>query len=71
MDGDGEWPTSEEVARHLRIPSRRIVADADWPSRRGTRFVRSNARYPPLLGQQRGSVATVRITTISRSVGVG
>jgi hypothetical protein len=27
-----------------RPPARRIVADADWPSLRGTRFVRSNAR---------------------------
>ena len=27
MDGDGEWPTSEEVARHLRISVRAIH---DW-----------------------------------------
>jgi hypothetical protein len=40
MDGDGEWPTSEDVARHLRISVRTIH---DW------RQMQSGEQWPTKL----------------------
>jgi hypothetical protein len=53
MDGDGEWPTSEEVARHLRISVRAIH---DWRQMQSGLVAYKAGRRP--AGRSRTSTVT-------------
>ena len=55
MDGDGEWPTSEEVARHLRISVRTIHGLASDAERTSGGWALCNSCAATLQNEQRGT----------------